>query len=164
MKSVNKHKVGGSIFLILIIVFYSCGNRESVQNEVNIIGDWAFIDSEMKYAEAYVSSESITFFSDADGQVGPFRYLVKKDSIFYDGVSFMYKLNTCNNLLFISETQDTINLIKMDLSKTIVDSFYLNPYHLRRCNFLVKEGIISMEQAYNYVTSIKNVMPFDNPK
>lgn len=143
-----------SFTIALVIIINSCQLCKSKSKDLDVMGDWAFIDSESTYSEAYINKEKIVFFSDAHGHFSQ-RYNIKDDSIYYGGVSYKVEFRNCNsNMIFIHET-DSISMLRVDLSKIIVDTSYFNPFHLRRCNFLVQEGIITIEQAINYLNSME---------
>jgi hypothetical protein len=142
-----------TIFLSFCLLFscYSAEKKEPV-NE-NLVGNWAFIDSNGKYSEIYIESGSLSIYNEEFcNSLGVMNYNIKNDSLHFNGLSYFIEAISCdrvnlgnqeNNLLL-----DRISVLEPDTINSI------NPFYLRRCSYLVDNGIISVKDAIQYLNSL----------
>ena len=144
-----------AVFLLALILKFNGCNIDYHNNK--LIGDWSFIDDENNYSEVYITSDKILFFSDVHGQMGPYPLIIKKDSLYYVGNTFKYSFRDCNNSLIVQNYEDSLFLNRINLKKIIVDTSSVNPFHIRKCYFLVQNGLMTMGQVYEYLDSVRKI-------
>ena len=125
------------VSLIAVISFVGCySDKEKTMTNNELIGDWSFIYEDSIYSEAYIRQDSISFMSESDNETGPFYYQIRNDSLFYLNNSFRISICNCNSIK-LSSNKYTFVLDKIDLDNVIKDYSCVNPFYLRRCNYLV---------------------------
>jgi hypothetical protein len=147
-------------FLILLVgmMYYLtfCGpghKNDNFQPE----GLWAFLDDTNSYYEAMFKNEMVTFQSDALGKVGPFKYFIVDDSLYYFNLKYAIYNIECNTFTLTSNNYKIL-LEKINIVDQRSDSNYYDPFFLRRCNFLVSRGLISMSDALEYLCKVDSKM------
>ncbi len=151
-----------TIFLSFCFLFscYSAEKKDSVNEK--LVGNWAFIDSNGKYSEIYIESGSLSIYNEEFcNSLGEMNYNIKNDSLYFNGLSYFIEVRSCgrinlrnqdNNLLM-----DRITVLESDTINSI------NPFYLRRCSYLVDNGIISVKDAIQYLNSLlsDNIKPVE---
>ena len=141
-----------TIFSILLIILFGCILEDSNTSKFEIEGDWAFILEDGSYGEAYLFNDSITFLTEILGSTGPYFYQVKKDSLFYYDQKFEIKKITCGIFELCSKDY-CFKLNRIYTNAGNEDYSNTDPFYLRRCNYLVQKGLITMEDAVKYLNS-----------
>lgn len=148
-------KNNGLLYVALILIIVNCQSPHPEQDNRMLIGDWAFISSDTTYTELYIEENQLMFYSEKNGYIGPFDYEVKTNNIFFNEINYFVK-KIDNNQVLLSSDDYKILLMRIRVNDSI-DENNINPFYLRRCNLLVNEGMISMQDAILYLNSIQVV-------
>lgn len=142
----------GFTFIIITLIILGC-RTDAIDYSQQILGDWAHIDDHGYYAELYIEFEDIKSFHEKDGDFfGRMKYSIEKDSIFFNQMRYQIAFQDDKSII-LRNNDFTLHLyriypIKLDSINSI------NPFYLRRCNFLVNKGIISMKKAIDYLNKL----------
>jgi len=139
-------------FLIILFSISSCDYNKNQIEEVEIIGCWFYMDNESIYTEIYIDSSKVLFYSSENGWSGPYSYWMENNSIQFHGIQYNIGENGCNALIW-KNPEFTLNIRKIECIRTESQYPEINPYYLRRCNYLVNAGIITMTDAIEYLNS-----------
>lgn len=148
-------KKDGLLYMALILIMVSCQRPHLEQTNRILIGDWAFVSSDTTYTELYIDENQLKFHSEKNGYIGPFDYEVKANNILFNEINYFIK-KIDNNQVLLSSDDYKILLMRIRVNDS-VDENNINPFYLRRCNLLVNEGMISMQDAILYLNSIQVV-------
>ena len=136
--------------LILIVIAFtqitSCVTEKKEITKYDLIGNWAFIENDSSYGEMYVTAENLSFNTDLNGNYGDYTFNISQDSLKYHFFSYKIILKSYSNITLVSDYKKYY-LERIDINNVIKDTTYYNPYYLRRCNYLVNKGKISMREA-----------------
>ena len=144
-----------SLLMTLLPIFYiGCNIIPGNASENNLKGTWAFLLENGEYCETLIHDDYISFFSDDDGRSGPFPYMIVHDSIIYHGNRFQIKEINYSTYEWCN-SEYCIFLEKLFLIDANSDSSKIDPFYLRRCDYLVKKGKITMEEALQYLCNIE---------
>jgi len=139
--------------LIILIVIFGCNGGNNIITNKSVYGDWAYLTHDSTYGEIYFSTSRITFYTENDGQFGPFNYKIQNDSLVFNDVKYKIINHNCNKII-LKNAQAILELDKLNLNQVIENDSLINPFFLRRCNYLVNKGIITMKDAVDYLSSI----------
>lgn len=136
-------------FLMAVLLLGAC-NKDTSNCSQQIIGDWAYIDDNGKYAELYIENGYIkTYHEQYDDFFGRMKYSIEKDSLFFNQMRYQINFQEDKSIIL---RNDDFSLCLFSIYPLKTDSINsINPFYLRRCNFLVNRGIISMKEAIDYL-------------
>lgn len=123
------------------------------ETDIDLSGSWAFLDEKDCYCEAYIDEANIVFLLDLVEKTGPFSYIIKNDSLYFSGYKYKIDFKNCDSLILLSNYENLL-LFRINIGKSQDTSSY-DPVYLRRCNFLVNNSIISMDEAIEYLNSLQ---------
>ena len=133
---------------------YSCHYSE-IENDINddLVGNWAFIDTNGKYSEMYIKSGSLSIYNEEFcNSLGIMKYSIRNDSLNFKGLSYSIEFRSCSKLILRTQENkllmDRITILEYDTINT------MNPFYLRRCSYLVNNGAISVKDAIQYLNSL----------
>lgn len=138
------------ILLFCIVGFVSCLNPSKEQHNA-LIGAWSFLDDKQYYVEMYVDNESVSFFHEIEGNFqGNMKYEIRNDSLFFSSMSYSIEVMD-DNVVNLENYEYRLRLSRIFPLMISDRTNQINPFYLRRCNFLVNTGIISMKEAIDYL-------------
>jgi hypothetical protein len=146
----NKRKV----FIVLIFMLFIIGCKNQ-SNNLKIIGDWYCLLPDSSYSEVYINNDKVRVLTSKNGWFGPYEYKIKDDSLCFKSIE-NYKIGKkgCDEIV-LRNNNSVFRLKRIELEKVKADTSFFNPFNLRRCNFLVHEGVITMRDAMDYLKSLK---------
>jgi hypothetical protein len=122
----------------------------------DLIGNWTFIENDSSYGEIYINDKCISFFTDADGDYGKYNYGIYEDSLKFYFYAFKISFKSSNEITLESNYK-RYHLERININSTIQDTTFYNPYYLRRCNYLVEKGEISMKEAISFLCNLSTI-------
>jgi len=139
----------GLAFLIITLIILGC-RTDTIDYSQQMLGDWAHIDDHGYYAELYIESRNIKSYHEKYSDFfGSIKYSIEKDSLFFNQMRYRIDLQEDKSIVLRND-DFSLHLYRMYPIK--LDSINsINPFYLRRCNFLVNKGIISMKEAIDYL-------------
>jgi hypothetical protein len=154
------------ITLLSLLLFNSCHEVIRIKSE-KLLGVWAFVietDTELiNYIEVKFTETHISFNIDGEFQE-PMEYnLIGSKFKYADKVYFLEMINDYTLIMALE------NSARFELNKIIVCDNYssnkhgeINPYYLRKYNFLVNQGFIGIEEAMSLLCIENNeLVPYD---
>ncbi len=151
------------LLLFTVIGFVSCLNPGNEQQN-RLSGTWSFLDDEQNYVEMYLDKEYISFFHEKDGNFeGNMEFEIRNDSLFFNNMSYAIEYtNDCTVILRNNKYHLTLHRISPPIVPDQTKK--INPFYLRRCNYLVNQGIITMEEAIDYLRTLESNTKKKGPK
>jgi len=140
-----------NVFILMVFTF-SC---KSQSNSLDIIGNWSCLLPDSTYCELYIDNK-VRVLTTKNGWFGPYKYKIKDDSLCFKSRIENCKIEKkgCDEFI-LKNNNGVYKLKKIELKKVKEDTSFINPFHLRRCYFLVHEGVITMKEAIDYLKSLK---------
>ncbi|MDF1574154.1 MAG: hypothetical protein P1P86_03050 [Bacteroidales bacterium] len=142
------------IYTLLLTFVFSCIPEKKEQRGINLIGSWFYIENENVYTEVIIDSNYISFYSSENGLLGPYSYSMENNNLQFHSAQYNMIEDGCNTVIWENE-EFTIKLTRLSNLILTPDSNTLNPYYLRRCNYFVNSGVISTDEAIEYLNRIE---------
>lgn len=142
--------------LSTVLVILSIAVQSQIFNkkpDIDLTGCWAFLNENSSYSEAYIDKNSIVFLLDMIEKSGPYSYDIINDTLYFSSFKYKIKYQSCDSL-FLSYNSTVYLLTKINIGRSL-DTTSFDPIYLRRCNFLVNNGVISMDDAIEYLNSLQ---------
>ena len=149
--------------LLVIIGLTGCLSPSTAQCN-RLFGAWSFLDDQQHYVEMYLNSERISFFHEIDGNFhGNMQFTIRDDSLFFNNMSYAIDFENDYTVLLVNSSHH-LTLHKINPPIISGKTNTINPFYLRRCNYLVNQGIITMTEAVDYLSKSKSKIKRKGPK
>ncbi|MBN2523787.1 MAG: hypothetical protein JXB24_10980 [Bacteroidales bacterium] len=143
-----------SVLLICLILSIQCFNKKKPNLTIGfIIGQYACLDRDSSYTEIYITNSNILFHTDI-GRIGPYDLVLKNGKITFNDITYSIEQKDCYHLIFRNQENEFL-LEKIDTSKFICGPLKINPFSFRHCYFLAKNGLMTIEEAIDFMQELK---------
>jgi len=137
------------ISVLFAIIFFSCNQKK--YNNCNLVeGKWGFYSHNM-YGELYVDSINLVFKLE-DGTYGPYHFQLVNDTLKYFTKNYKVSFEGINSIRLENDNE---LIIMKRITSFSTDHMQIDPFYLRKCNYMVNNNYIDMDSAINYLCSIE---------
>ena len=134
------------LFLIPFFLIMGCKSQESNYHDI-IMGKWAYIDPEGQYCEMYIDHDQILSQPEYAIYHGPYDYTIVNNKIIFNNIPYYIEIIDCNSFR-LSNSNFNLVFEKLHIDKLLSSEDVFYGFFLRRCNYLVNKGRLSIKEAY----------------
>lgn len=138
-----------SAIICVIFLMSSCNETKHEQSN-QLTGKWSFVNDNI-YGELYVDSNDLKFKLE-DGTYGPYKYEFTDDTLKYFNKYYRVIFDSYNSIK-LENNQGVIKMKRM--TSYVFGQNQIDPFYLRRCNYLVNNNFIDIDSALSYLCAIE---------